>query len=410
MFYSRNNLLRAALIFVASIYSFTANGLELGPVQIHGFLSQGYIFTSGNEYLQGSDSGGTFDFSEAAINFLYRPADRLFFSGQLISRNFGDTYSNEKDIAIDYLFVTSNLYTTSSNELTLSLGRLKTSYGIFNNSRNIPFTHIGIIPDQSLYNENDRYLTLYGDGISLDFQQRTDFGDFGITYQRAKLTDNKKDALSTYPEIDPDSVSEFSGVDFDLLLRLMYSPANTGLKFSFSHSKIDADKMYMPALYHPQLGNFSRHWSLTAKNNIFSARYINKNYTLTTEYMNRTISNSFQDQVLANGMVLNSSLELKSDSIYLQGAYRFTYNIEGFISYHRAIEKTDGVTDYNTPFNKFRKQWVIGADWDVFENTLLKAEMHFIDGNFDIIKEPGINQDGIDKKWNMFVMQLSYKF
>lgn len=408
MSYSMNNLFRAALLFVASIYSFTANGLELGPVQIHGFLNQGYIYSSGNEYLQGSDSGGTFDFSDAAINFLYRPTDRIFLSGQLISRNFGDAYSNEKDIEIDYMFLSANLYASSTNEFNINLGRLKTSYGIFNNSRNIPFTHVGIISDQTLYSEYDRHLTLYGDGISFDFKHRADFGDLRLIYQNIILTDDKKDVFATAPEV-ANMVSDFDDVKGQVLY-LSYSLPNTGLDFSYSHSQIKADKIVMPNLYHPQLTFFNRYWRQKAKNNVISARYRSQNYTLTTEYINRSIDHTFEDQIIANGMIINSESIQKTDSIYLQGAYRFHNDVEGFISYHRAIEKTDGVTDYNSPFNKFRKQWVIGADWDVFDNTLLKAEMHFIDGNFDMIKEPGINQDGVDRKWNMFVMQISYKF
>ncbi len=408
MSYSLNSHLKAALVFVASICSFTANSFELGPVQIHGFLSQGYIYSSGNEYLQGSDSGGTFDFSEAAINFLYRPTDRIFLSSQLISRNFGDAYSNEKDIDIDYMFLSANLHASSTNEFNINLGRLKTSYGIFNNSRNIPFTHVGIISDQTLYNEYDRHLTLYGDGISLDFKHRADFGDLRLVYQNAVLTDDKKDAFATAPEV-ADMISDFDDVKGQVLY-LSYSLPNKGLDFSFSHSLIEADKIVIPNLYHPALTFFNRYWRQKAKNNILSARYRSQNYTLTAEYINRSIHHTYDNQIISNGVIVSEESIQKTDSVYLQGAYRFRYDIEGFISYHRAVEKTNGETDYNTPFNKFRKQWVVGSNWDIFEDTLLKAEMHFIDGNFDMIKEPGINQDGIDRKWNMFVMQISYKF
>ncbi len=400
------------MVFVASIYSFAANSFELGPVQIHGFLSQGYIYSSGNEYLQGSDSGGSFDFSEAAINFLYRPADRLFLSGQFISRNFGDAHGNEKDIDIDYLFASANLFASSTDEFTAHLGKIKTTYGIFNNSRNIPFTHVGIISDQTLYSEYDRYMTLYGTGISLDYKHRASFGDFRVIYQNAKLSDDKKDALSTYPGIDPDSVTEFDGVDYSVL-HFLLSPSDTNLEFGYSHGRIDADKMYIANQIHPNpmVGLFDTHWSLAAINNIYSARYTTEKFTLTAEYMNRVVRNKYKH--LPHNTVFPSAedhLVLKSDNAYIHGAYRFTYDVEGFLSYHFATVEANGVKNYGAPYNQYRRQWVVGADWDIFENTLLKAEFHMIDGTYDMIKEPGVNLDGVDRKWNMFVMQISYKF
>ena len=383
-----------------------AHSLDLGPVQVHGFLSQGYIYSSGNEYLQGSDKGGTFDFSNAAVNFLYRPTNKLFFAGQLISRNFGDAYANEKPIDIDYLFASANIIGSSTDDFTVNLGKIKTTYGIFNNSRNIPFTHVGIISDQTLYSEYDRHMTLYGTGISLDYKHRADIGDFRVIYQNAKISDDKRDALSTYPQIDPDSVTEFDGVDYSVV-HFMLSPANTNLEFGYSHGRIDAEKMY---ILDTIPGVYDRHWSLNAINNIYSARYTTENFTLTAEYMNRVIRNKYRF-IPKNIFPYQENDEIrKSDSAYIQGAYRFTYDLEGFVSYHFATEEINGVKNYGAPYNQYRRQWVVGADWDIFENTLLKAEFHMIDGTYDMIKEPGINQNGIDRKWNMFVMQLSYKF
>src|SRR5437588_62671 len=73
-----------------------AAALELGPsesplsVEVHGFISQGVLRTTANNYLARSDSGiGSFEFTEIGINFTKSLTDRLRFGLQLFSRDLG---------------------------------------------------------------------------------------------------------------------------------------------------------------------------------------------------------------------------------------------------------------------------------------------------------------------------------
>ncbi len=408
MYLRLNSMIKYTVASLLFTVSMQISAIELGPVQIHGFLNQGYIYSNGNEYIKDSDNGGSFDFTNAGINFLYRPTNKLILASQLVSRNFGDANCNEKNLSLDYLFASYNLISSFENEFTINAGRIKTTYGIFNNNRNIPFTHVGIFSDQTLYSEYDRYLTLYGDGISLDYTRKTDIGNFRILYQNAKLADNEEDYFSTAPEL-LDYVTGFEGVTGQVI-QAIYEQPSLGLEISVSHSQAKIKTIDLTGIPAPLVGIINRSWNQLARNNLISAKYNNENYTITAEYMNRAITHYYNDYIPALTTNISSKSVAKTDSYYIQGAYRFTYDVEGFISYHYAKEEVDGNFDYDSPFNKYRKQWVIGADWDIYENTLLKAEYHFIDGNFDILKEPGINQDGVDRKWNMLVMQISYKF
>src|SRR5207302_10876406 len=78
----RNLLLLGALLAVGP----RAAALELGPsesplsVEVHGFISQGVLRTTANNYLARSDSGiGSFEFTEIGINFTKSLTDRLRF-------------------------------------------------------------------------------------------------------------------------------------------------------------------------------------------------------------------------------------------------------------------------------------------------------------------------------------------
>jgi len=45
---------------------------ELGQLQVHGFISQGFLYTSDNNYLANS-SRGSFEFTELGLNFTLQP-------------------------------------------------------------------------------------------------------------------------------------------------------------------------------------------------------------------------------------------------------------------------------------------------------------------------------------------------
>ena len=63
-------------------------------VQIHGFVSQGYMRSSDNNYLADSDEG-SFDFSEVGINLRTDLSDSLSVGIQFVGRDLGETGNNE---------------------------------------------------------------------------------------------------------------------------------------------------------------------------------------------------------------------------------------------------------------------------------------------------------------------------
>ncbi len=54
------------------------------PLQIHGFLTQGYVKTSDNSFFGNSEDGST-EFREIGVNLSYRISPKLMASGQLLS-------------------------------------------------------------------------------------------------------------------------------------------------------------------------------------------------------------------------------------------------------------------------------------------------------------------------------------
>ena len=52
---------------------FPVMALDVGPVKMHGFISQGYLKTDNNNFLAEDSSDGSGKFFEAALNASWQP-------------------------------------------------------------------------------------------------------------------------------------------------------------------------------------------------------------------------------------------------------------------------------------------------------------------------------------------------
>ncbi|MBC7052098.1 hypothetical protein G6O46_24120, partial [Salmonella enterica subsp. enterica serovar Enteritidis] len=72
----------------------SARAVDIGPpgdpasVAVHGFVSPGFIASTGNNYLANT-KGGTFEFTEVGINFTMPLTDKLRAGMQIFARDLG---------------------------------------------------------------------------------------------------------------------------------------------------------------------------------------------------------------------------------------------------------------------------------------------------------------------------------
>ena len=107
--------------------------LCFGPVkaqdiQIHGFASQGYIWSDHNNYLADSEDG-TAEFNEAAINFQGRLTDNLRAGVQLFAKDLGD-YGNNM-VTLDWAYGDYRF----EDWLGVRFGRVKRYSGLYGETR-----------------------------------------------------------------------------------------------------------------------------------------------------------------------------------------------------------------------------------------------------------------------------------
>ena len=142
------------------LHSVSAIAGEIGEVEIHGFISQGYLKTDRNNYMADTEDG-TFQFNEMGINFQTRVSEKLKIGTQFIARDLG-TIGND-EIKIDWAFADYRY----SNIIGVRAGSLKIPIGFYNEARDVDSVRTNIILPPSIYAEEwrDVFVGLKGVGI-----------------------------------------------------------------------------------------------------------------------------------------------------------------------------------------------------------------------------------------------------
>jgi len=148
--------------------------------QVHGFLSQGYILTTNNNFFGSSERGGSLDFTEAGINASWTPLPRLQFAVQPLFRRAGA--GHESDFELDFGLMDYALISTTDRRLGIRLGRIKNPLGLYNDTRDVAFTRPSILLPESIYLDNLREQSVSADGVHVYGELRSRWGDFSLEF------------------------------------------------------------------------------------------------------------------------------------------------------------------------------------------------------------------------------------
>ena len=148
-------------------------------LQILGFLSQGIIHTSDNNWFGHSDDSVSGDFREMGLNASWRVIPELQLALQLVWRDAGKT--DNEGFRIDYGVANYSFYSSESTLLGFKVGRVPTPLGLYNETRDVASTRPSIFLPQSIYFDRNRNIALSADGGYFYGEQRSDYGDFFFT-------------------------------------------------------------------------------------------------------------------------------------------------------------------------------------------------------------------------------------
>ncbi len=387
--------------------------LGFGDWQAHGFLSQGYTYTSANDFFGNSQGAGSLEFHEFGMNVLGHPFPNLLLAAQGIYRDTGG--SDEDDFRLDYANLDYSLQLGERAKVGVRAGRVKNPFGLYNESRDMVWTRPGVLLPQSIYFDalGLRTPELASDGGL--FYGRYGFGDHGFTTEFLVSNPNLDTAVG-FLAGSPDVTGSLGGRPL-FIGRAGYEWQEGRFRLLFTVVDLDLD-------FDPDSPGF-----LAGTVKLFaplvSAQVNLEDWSFTGEYLRINIDRSgifprLPPDPVAREFLLNNTVE----SYYLQAQYRFAPSWSALARYDAFFTNADDhdgsatARGFGLPRHRFfAKDLTFGLRWEFAQNWLVAAEYHNIDGTgwLSPIDNPGINnpllaRGASDGHWDLFTLMFSYRF
>ncbi|MGD9161336.1 MAG: hypothetical protein PVG39_23180 [Desulfobacteraceae bacterium] len=406
----KKNLTAIITIAVIAFWFCPVSAYEVEDVNIHGFISQGYLQSSDNNF-HSKSKDGTFEYSEIGINFSKELTDSLRLGMQLFSRDLGSNGNNE--IKLDWAFGDYRW----KDWLGVRVGKIKTPHGLYNETRDVDMLRNSVFLPQSVYSEilRDPALALQGVGIYGSIESEA-LGSF--SYQAMGGTQNIEANETTSQALQGLSTSttivENDGFDVDhkYAFSLVWDTPMEGLRLSVTHStsKIMVNSHITAEMRGNPAGTFIGREIKKLDNNVYSLEYVWNDLILVGEYI---VLKKTQRLILDTDFW--DWANTKSDGWYLGGAYRLAHWVElGSYyseSYNNADDR-DGVKGaYDPNHRAYSKDLALTLRFDINDYWVIKLESHSIKGtngisSLDISADP----NKIEKDWNLFAAKTTFSF
>jgi hypothetical protein len=364
-------------------------------IELHGFLTQGFFHSSDNNFFGQSDDGISPGLTEIGINAAYQPFSRLRFAAQGLYRRAGDV--DHGSVRLDYGLADLTLLNYESGKIGIRGGRIKIPFGLYNETRDVPFTHPTILLPQGIYFDRSRTLLLSADGGSFYAEQRTRYGDFAFKF-------NVGMPLGPHNEIQAivlgtgDAKGILEGKPA-IATQLMYELDGGKYVFAVSYMDLELD-------YHPAVGETLKASTAHIQPLLFSAQYNGEKFTLTGEYNYRW--NTF-GAFAPEGKFI-------TESWYVQGSYQVLPKLQATVRYDviymdKDDKRGDGAAllGYQR-HSAFGNDWMVGLRWDITTSWMLRADYHRIHGTAALSQADNPDRRMTRQDWDLYGLQLSFRF
>lgn len=383
-----------AVLFVLTPFLASAQTAE--DVEIHGFISQGFIYTSDNNFLDNQSSDGSFEFNEIGITVLSQIDPELRLGIQLLSRDLGDLYNNEVEIdwaSADYQF---------SEEFGIRAGILKRPLGLYNEIRDIDNLRTPVLLPQSVYDEGTRDSLVRMQGVGVyGLLEADSFGWFGynLLFGSSSVQEDGGEARRI-SNVLPLDIQEFDS-DRVFVASLEWLTPLDGLRLvgTANLSEIEASGVTTEAAG-PFAGqgasfNFDRNDNFTG-----SLEYTFGETVFVFEYLLRELEGDFFTN---DGQELPSPPDgISSEGYYFLATHRINDLVEVGAYYSRFVFDTNERSETETDDIALLARFDLRDDWT------FKVEGHYVDGTS--LLNASDNPDGFEDDFFLFLSKLSYTF
>ncbi len=358
---------------------------ELLSVEVHAFVSQGYIKTTDNNYLAKTEHAGSFEFTEVGINFTKDLTDRLRLGLQLFSRKLGPLgdYSAKMDwFYLDYRW---------ADWLGLRAGRVKLPFGLYNEINDVDSARAPILLPQSVYPTQNRDFLLAQTGAEI--YGRVDLRSVGAL--EYALYGGTIFLETTTPPNSPIAVADLN-VPYVAGGRLLWETPLDGLRMggSVQALRLDTNLLYTATQAQATVKIPAVLW-------VASIEYLRHDLLLAAEYSRWHVSVDSSDPTLF------PESSTVSERGYVLAAYRLKSWLQPSLYYslfYPDVDKRSG---------RANMQHDVAATlrFDLNLHWLLKLEGHYMRGTAGL--NPALNDkplDALTQNWGVFLVKTTAYF
>ena len=408
----KHAILIFCFIHFSNIDSFAA---KLEDLYISGFVSQGFLVSTENNYLLSSSKEGTAEFSEIAVNITAEPMDRLRVGVQFLAFDFGVEGNN--NFTLDWAYGDYRW----RDYLGIRAGKIKNPMGFYNQQRDVDMLRISIFQPQSVYSHWWRDFALAHEGISL--YGNSCFGGTGeFDYEFFGGALNIPDPDNNYwtdafsrgqQDVITDTTAYYfkrimplelrfpwvigGAIFWDLPiegLRLGASYMTGEYEFESDFIGLVDDDLSNPEGYYLDIPIYDQDIYKMA---VFSVEYLWHTYTFAGEFF--LWDNSDNTPFGYYGQLTKQV----NKNLFITSYYSESYNDLNDLS------GKDLAEEYDIPiYYSWQKDLCISGRYDISNNWLIKLEGHLINGvNQTYLFQ---NPDGLKENWMYFAAKTTFHF
>lgn len=390
----------------------SSDGANPLPIEIHAFVSQGFIKTTSNNYLAENSKHGSFEFSEVGINFSKQLTDRMRVGMQLFTHDLGPlgNYRTRFDwFYLDYRFW---------DFFGLRAGRTKLPFGLYNESSDVDAARVPVLLPQSVYPVSNRDFLLALTGgeayglVPLPSAGRLEYRLYGgaVFYDTADATSALSNVRGPY----------IFGA------RLMWQTPLEGLQLGASAQRLrlDGDAVLPPeqiaqlqmAGQLPRDFSGSLKFQIPATLGVASIEYSAHDLLLASEYSRWWVS-------LSSTVPSFSVPETVSERFYLMSAYHVTPWFTPGVYYSVLFNNVDDRKGVNPPYGTlpgtpplgraaYQHDLALTVRYDLNAFWLVKLEGHYMHGTAGLNSALNGNQplSSLTQDWGAFLVKTTAYF
>jgi len=357
---------------------------DLAGIVVHGFVSQGFLFSSRNNYLSMKSSDGSPQWTDGAVNISDSLADNLRVGIQLHMYQLGEFGGS--NVQVDWA---SGDYRVKDH-FGIRAGKVKTVWGLFNDSQDVDAIFLWILLPQGSYSIDHKsfYLGHVGGDVYGDISLGKRAGELHYDGYAGQATVDLNDGyIKQFAESGLVFTNSLGGKTYGGDLQWETPLKGLTIGSSGNMQAVDgtapAGGIHSPAHLAPSMyARFSR-----------GKVYFAAEYDRIPIHATVTIGSAVFPFVV------------DGRSWFVMGSYRLRKNIQIGSYYSHYVNKA---LDTTQPAN-YSKDWVVSGRYDFNPYVYAKIEGHFLHGT-GLGYYGSTNPNGLAPNSNMLAAKIGFSF